>query len=109
LDENHPFLNFPPKIEASLGELNPTEIKRLEDKGKRRIFLPYLGFISANEDVEIPESERRMEMVDQKSVGRRIGGEGSSTSTGHGNIEKEITQPSHIFNIWLNHENISIL
>jgi hypothetical protein len=27
LDENHPFSNFPVKIEASLGELNPTEIK----------------------------------------------------------------------------------
>src|SRR5680860_1809579 len=26
-NENHPFSNFPPKYEASLGELNPIEIK----------------------------------------------------------------------------------
>ena len=27
IDENHPFSNFPQKYEASLGELNPIEIK----------------------------------------------------------------------------------
>jgi len=27
IDENHPFSNFPQKHEASLGELNPIEIK----------------------------------------------------------------------------------
>jgi hypothetical protein len=34
LDENHPFSNFPLKIEASLGELNPTEIKEKPENVK---------------------------------------------------------------------------